>query len=69
MLKGYKYRRELDEGFERAMAESPTTMGFVLQLLNTQVENLYHPRKNHRWCIADEVCATFTETHKGEGKC
>ena len=66
--KGHTYRIDLHEAFERAMGDSPTTMGPVLQLLNNQVEILQHPRKNDRCCVGDEVCATCNETHKGEEK-
>ena len=68
MLKGHKYRNDLHAAFEQAMTESPTTMGPVLQLLNSQIENPHHPRKNDPWCVSDEVCGIFNETHNGEEK-
>ena len=68
MPKGHKYRIDLHEAFERALTESLTTMGPVLQTLNSQVESLHHSRKNDRWCVGDEACTTFNETHTGEEK-
>ena len=48
------------------MTQALTTMGPVLHLLNSQIEDLHHPRKNDRWCVGKEVYATLNRTHNGE---